>query len=40
MEYAELPVCQFVPPLYFSSVETEIINAEISKLTRTKKDGS
>ena len=32
MEFAEVPVCQFVPPLNFSSVETEIIDAEISKL--------
>ena len=32
MEFAEVPVCQFVPPLNFSTVETEIIDAEISKL--------
>ena len=32
MEFAEVPVCQFVPPLNFSPVETEIIDAEISKL--------
>ena len=32
MEFAEVPQCQFVPPLNFSPVETEIINAEISKL--------
>ena len=32
MEFAEVLVCQFVPPLNFSSVETEIIDAEISKL--------
>ena len=29
MEFAEVPLCQFVPP---SPVETEIIDAEISKL--------
>ena len=32
MEFDEVPVCQFVPPLNFSPVETEIIDAEISKL--------
>ena len=32
MEFVEVPVCQFVPPLNFSPVETEIIHAEISKL--------
>ena len=32
MELAEVPECQFVPPLNFSPVETEIIDAEISKL--------
>ena len=32
MEFAEVPVCQFVPPMNFSPVETEIIDAEISKL--------
>ena len=32
MEFAEVPMCQFVPPLNFSSVETKIIDAEISKL--------
>ena len=32
MEFAEVPECQFVPPLNFSPVETEIIDAEISKL--------
>ena len=32
MEFAEVPVCQFVPPLNFSPAETEIIDAEISKL--------
>ena len=32
MEFAEVPVCQFIPPLNFSPVETDIINAEISKL--------
>ena len=32
MEFAELPACQFVPPLNFSPVETEIIDGEISKL--------
>ena len=31
MEFAEVPVCQFVPPLNFSPVETENIDAEISK---------
>ena len=32
MKFAEVPVCQFVPTLNFSPVETEIIDAEISKL--------
>ena len=32
MEFAEVPLCQFVPPLNFSPGETEIIDAEISKL--------
>ena len=32
MEFPEVPVCQFVPPLNFSPVATEIIDAEISKL--------
>ena len=32
MEFAEVPVCLFIPPLNFSPVETEIIDAEISKL--------
>ena len=32
MEFAEVPVCQFVSPLNFSPVETEIVDAEISKL--------
>ena len=32
MELAEEPVCQFVPPLNFSAVKTEIIDTEISKL--------
>ena len=32
MELAEIPVCHFVPPLNFSPVETEVIDAEISKL--------
>ena len=32
MEFAEVPECQFVPPLNFSLVETKIINWEISKL--------
>ena len=32
MELAKVSVCQFVPPLNFSPVETEIIDAEISKL--------
>ena len=31
MEFAKVPVCQFVPPLNFSPVENEIIHAEISK---------
>ena len=35
MEFAKVPVCQFVPPLNFSSVETEIIDAEKSKLLST-----
>ena len=34
MKFAEVPVRQFEPPLNFSSVETEIIDAEISKLLR------
>ena len=32
MELAKIPVYQFVPPLNFSPVETEVIDAEISKL--------
>ena len=32
MEFAEVPECQFVPPLNFSLMETEIIDWEISKL--------
>ena len=32
MEFAEVPLCHFVPPLNFSPGETEIIDAEISKL--------
>ena len=32
MEFAEVPLCQFVPPLNFSPGETEIIDTEISKL--------
>ena len=32
MEFAEVPECQFVPPLNFSLVETKIIDWEISKL--------
>ena len=32
VEFAEVPVCQFVPPLNFSPVETEIIDAKISTL--------
>ena len=32
MEFAYLLVCQFVPPLNLSPVETEISDAEISKL--------
>ena len=32
MGFAEVTVCQFVPPLNFSPVEIEIIDAEISKL--------
>ena len=31
-EFAEVPLCHFVPPLNFSLGETEIIDAEISKL--------
>ena len=32
MEFAEVPLCHFVPPLNFSPGEIEIIDAEISKL--------
>ena len=32
MEFAEVPVCQFVPSWNFSPAETEIIDAEIFKL--------
>ena len=32
MEFAEVPLCHFVPPLNFCPRETEIIDAEISKL--------
>ena len=32
MEFAEVPLCQFVPPLNFFHAETEIIDAVISKL--------
>ena len=32
MEFAEVPKCQFVPPLDFSLVETEIIDTKIPKL--------
>ena len=32
IEFAEVPVCQFVPPLNFPPVETEIIDTENSKL--------
>ena len=32
MKFAELQVCQFVPPLNFSPVETEIIDAEFFEL--------
>ena len=32
MEFAEVPWCQFGPTLNFSPAETEIIDAEISKL--------
>ena len=32
MEFAKVPVCQFIPPLNFSSEETEINDAKISKL--------
>ena len=32
MDFSEEPVCQFVAPLNFSPVETEIIDTEISKL--------
>ena len=31
MKFAKVPVCQFLPPLNFSPMETEIIHAEISK---------
>ena len=31
MEFAEVPVYQFVPPLSYCPAETGIINAEISK---------
>ena len=32
MEFAEVPVCQFVPPLSYCPAETEIIDAEICKV--------
>ena len=32
MEFAEIPLCHFVPPMNFSPGETKIIDAEISKL--------
>ena len=32
IEFAEVPLCQFVPPLNFFPVETEIIDAETFKL--------
>ena len=32
MEFAEVPLCHFVPPLNFSHGKTGIIDAEISKL--------
>ena len=32
MEFAEVTLCRFVPPLNFSPGETEIIDAEIFKL--------
>ena len=32
IEFAEVPVCQFVSPWDFSPAETDIIDAEISKL--------
>ena len=32
MEFAEVPLCHFIPPLNFSLGETEIIHAEIYKL--------
>ena len=32
MEFAEVPVCRFVPTLNFSPVETEVTDAEMSKL--------
>ena len=32
MEFAEVPLCHFSPPFNFSPGETEIIDAEISKL--------
>ena len=31
MEFAKVPMCQLVPPLNFSPVETKIIDSEISK---------
>ena len=31
IEFAEVPVCQLVPPFNFSRLETEVIDAEISK---------
>ena len=34
MEFAKVPVCQFVPPLNFLPAGTELIDAEISKLLR------
>ena len=32
MEFVKVPVCQFLPPMNFSPVETEMIDAEFSKL--------
>ena len=32
MEFAEVSVCQFVPPVNFSAVKIKIIHEEISKL--------
>ena len=32
MGFSEVPVCRLVPTLNFSPVETEIVDAEVSKL--------